>query len=78
MKKIILCILFLVVSATLFAQIEKPTTTGKRLIGGIAYTEYYSYKTNSDTTNNLSASLSPSIGYFIFDGLVFGVSNIKE
>jgi hypothetical protein len=65
MKQLIAYVL-LACSVTLSAQIEKPITKGNRTIGGSAglgFGEEY-----------LTVSLSPSMGFFLTDGLLLGFS----
>ncbi len=78
--KNLITLLLIIISMNLFSQVEKPITKGNFLIGGSAsggyYSQKYTYSSSStaNTTSAIDASLYPSIGYFIIDGLAVGLS----
>ena len=67
----------MVIAMPLFiiAQVEKPITKGNFLIGGDASGGYFKI-THSDQVvfEQYDFSLSPSLGYFIGNGLAVGIS----
>ena len=64
----------MLISLTLFSQVEKPITQGNFLIGGSASANYSSNKTESRTTKYINGGISPSLGYFVVDGMAMGLS----
>lgn len=79
MKKIVTIFLLLAMPLFIIAQVEKPITKGNFLIGGDA-SGSYSKNTYPDRVSfeQYDFSLSPSLGYFIGNGLAIGISPLFD
>ena len=69
-RKIKFLLFLLVCNFTLLAQDDKPIMKGNYLIGGYSNVKYENY----DNQKQFIASFTPSVGYFISNNLVIGLS----
>ncbi len=76
--KSLLTLFLLFISANLYSQIEKPIVKGNIIFGGNGMVSYNRINIERNISNfsikYISATLNPSIGYFIYDGLALGLS----